>query len=202
MNLEYADDLNNNRLMTNNNENSSKSPKIVLKIVNKPSIFRDNDPINFKQNEKDAIFFKNNDETIKKIKEKGLNIDLLSYLNCFCCRNSNPNFDKAILMYYYYMDVSTYFRKMIEIDIIKYFLFSLNERKLISIIANPDFSTIEKDTILAKLNEQHDKDKFIKDFDRNIDPILKEVLEEARNKSKINKLLQLVKNGSHSLYEE
>jgi hypothetical protein len=202
MNLEYADDLNNNRLMTNNNENSSKSPKIVLKIVNKPSIFRDNDPIDFKQNEKDAIFFKNNDETIKKIKEKGLNIDLLSYLNCFCCRNSNPNFDKAILMYYYYMDVSTYFRKMIEIDIIKYFLFSLNERKLISIIANPDFSTIEKDTILAKLNEQHDKDKFIKDFDRNIDPILKEVLEEARNKSKINKLLQLVKNGSHSLYEE
>ncbi len=188
--------------MTNNNDNSSKSPKIVLKIVNKPTLFRDNDPINYRQNEKDAIFFKNKDEAIKKIKEKGLTVDLLSYLNCVCCRNPNPNFDKALLMYYYYMDVSTYFRKMMEIDIIKFFLFSLNERKLISIIANPDFSTIEKDIILAKLNEQHDKDRFIKDFDRNIDPILKDVIEEARNKSGINKLLQLVKNGSHSLYED
>lgn len=189
--------------MTDNNGISEKSHNIVLKVVNKPTFLRDNDPINFKQTEMEAKFFKSKDEAIIRIKkENGLTTDFLTYLNCICCPRSNPHFEKAIYMYYYYMDVSTYFRKMMEIDIIKYFLFSLSERKLISIIANPDFSSIDKDILFLKLNEQHDKDKFIKDFDKNIDPILKEVMGEARNKTETNKLIQLVKNGSHSLYED
>lgn len=193
--------MNFEKVFTDNDDVSSKKTPISLKIVNKPSMKSNNDPFLFKSINKDYEFFKSNEISIQEIKDKGYTSSFLDNLKCCNCYKENPNFEKALSLYYYYMDVSTYFRKMVEVDIIKYFLFSINERKLISIISNPDFSTIEKEVIYSKLNEQHDKSKYIKDFDKYLDPILKEVLMEGRNNKEVNKLLRLVQNGNHTLYD-
>ena len=62
---------------------------------------------------------------------------------------------------------------MMEIDIIKYYLFTTSESRLISIIANPDFS-VENEMIKNKLSLQYKEDKTI-----GIDDILNTVVKEA-----------------------
>ena len=86
-----------------------------------------------------------------------------------------------------------------EVDIIKYFLFIKNERTLISILSNPDIQMNEY-IIQEKLNS-HYKEINKENFEIRIDNLLKEVMEEGRNRKDSNKLFQLIQNGNHLILE-
>ena len=105
-----------------------------------------NDPIDFQKNEKIEE---------RDVQRENKRQDLLAHgfdysLNDICCGcwkkdidKKKKYFDNACSVLYYYMDVITYIKKMIEIDIIKDYLFSKDEIKLISFISNPNFADIE-----------------------------------------------------------
>ncbi len=65
---------------------------------------------------------------------------------------------------------------MIEIDIIKHYLFTSNERKLISILSNPDYTKIDSSVILKRIEDEYKPKRYIPG---RLDEILKEVLDEA-----------------------
>jgi len=86
---------------------------------------------------------------------------------------------------------------MLEIEIIKYYLFSKEERKLISIISNHDFIELDKNRIYKKIEVKYQKDKF---YLNNIEDLLTKLLVNARDNKQSNKLLQLVQIGNHKLF--
>ena len=87
---------------------------------------------------------------------------------------------------------------MIEIDIIKDYLFSKDEIKLISLISNPNFVDIDKDKNITKIDNEYHEDRFLNSTSENT---LKNVLFQARNNTKSNKLLCLIQEGNRKLVE-
>ena len=88
---------------------------------------------------------------------------------------------------------------MTEIEIIKYFLFTENERDLISVLSNPDFSH-QYEQMNIKLNNQYRKLK-IENFEDRIEILLKKVIIDGRrNGNNKNNLLKLIQNGNQILF--
>lgn len=105
-------------------------------------------------------------------------------------------FEGALSKLEYYTDGITFLKKMIEVDIIKHYLFSTNERKLLSILANPDYTKTEESIILKRIEDEYKPKKYIPE---RLDDILKEVLDESRNKEGTIRLLQLIQLGNHNI---
>ena len=126
---------------------------------------------------------------------------------CPCLKNTKrmitrkKYFDYANNIFDYYTDISVYFKKMMEIDIIKYYLFSSNERNLISVIANPNFYLKNSNLFNEKLNHEYSENKYNLEFDRRIENVLNQVVHEGRNKTTTNKLLELVQNGNQEIFD-
>jgi hypothetical protein len=184
---------------------SLKNKKPSLEIsTNKPDMKRtNNDPINFKDFNKEIETIDNKTKASTEAKEYGYNLELTEiYCKCLKSKRSmikEKYFLNACSLYDYYLDITTYFKKMMEIDIIKFFLFSHSERKLVSILSNPDF-TVDKEEILEKLKHQYrpfDAEKF----EFKAEMILKDVLKEGRDKTQVNKLLKMVQNGNQIIFD-
>ena len=78
-------------------------------------------------------------------------------------------------------------------------MFTENERNLISVISNPDFSHNQEE-MKIKLNNQYKKFK-LENFEDKLDILLKNVIvEERRNGNNNNKLLKLIQNGNQTLF--
>ena len=138
-----------------------------------------------------------------KVKQLGFSFKLSDILFS-CCKNDKIRLREkyyldAVSLYNYNLDITTYFKKMTEIEIIKYYLFTENERNLISVISNPDFSHNQEE-MKIKLNNQYKKFK-LENFEDKLDILLKNVIvEERRNGNNNNKLLKLIKNGNQTLF--
>ena len=66
---------------------------------------------------------------------------------------------------------------MIEIDIIKYYIFTKDERKIVSVISNPDLANTDKEGIIRKISLEYTGkyDKIVNKMEDN----LKNVLQDA-----------------------
>ena len=106
-------------------------------------------------------------------------------------------FDDATSILDYYTDAIVYLKKMLEIEIIKYYLFTKEERKLVSILSNPDFLSLDREYIEKKIETGYQKDRFTLN---NMDEIFTKILKDGRNNMLSNKLLQLVQLGNHKLF--
>jgi hypothetical protein len=193
-------------LFKTDKENSELNKRnFTITIPNKTNELRrsNNDPFIYN------IFNKGIEVLDKKSKEAMIINDhgyILNFWDVYCkCLKTNKRISKekyffnAISFYHYFLDVTTYFKKMIEIEIIKFCLFSKNEIKLISILSNPDF-TINSEEMEEKLKYQYKKfDKSL--FEGKIEMVLRDVLKEGRNNNEVNKLLQIVQNGNQILFD-
>lgn len=178
-----------------------KEVKMEMNKQNENERF-DNDPITFEKLNKDIEADMKREDLNNDIEEFGFKYSLADFM-CKCFESLLPNhqnlqkkkkyFESANSILDYYMDAITFFKKMIEIDIIKYYLFTRDERRLIGIISNPDFAEIEKDRINKRIDDEYKADRFAMS---NMEETLKNVLNDARNKSKTNKLFQLVQLGN------
>ena len=173
-----------------------------MEIITNQDRNSNNDPINFKQYNKELELISNKNKIIDYVNINGYYMTF-SEVYCRCFKKTRilreNYFSNACSLYYYYLDVTTYFKKMMEIDIIKYFLFTKNERSLISIISNPDF-TIDEEEMNQKLKSQYRE--FNKEyFEHKIEVILKDVLKEGRNRNGVNKLMQLIQNGNQVVFD-
>jgi len=91
---------------------------------------------------------------------------------------------------------------MMEIDIIKYYLLDESERKLVSIIANPDIGNDYSEIITKKLKDEYDNEKFYKDeFMNNLKNILPKIVAVSRNNDNTKKLLHLLQQGNLKIFE-
>lgn len=106
-------------------------------------------------------------------------------------------FDDATSILDYYTDAIVYLKKMLEIEIIKYYLFTKEERKLVGILSNPDFLSLDREYIEKKIETGYQKDRFTLN---NMDEIFTKILKDGRNNMLSNKLLQLVQLGNHKLF--
>jgi hypothetical protein len=166
-----------------------------------------NDPIIFDELSKDIDkdqYFKEFNSNIKDTAFVYSLSDILCRIfKASCSKHSHEYkirkkyFDDATSILEYYTDSITYFKKMLEIEIIKYYLFTKEERKLISIIANPDFIDLDRDHIHKKIELEYQEDRF---YTSNMDDIFTKVLKDGRNNSSSNKILQLVQTGNHKLF--
>ena len=162
----------------------------------------DNDPINYEKNEKQL---ETDEERVKK-KTDMLEFGFKYTLSDICCGCLNKDtitkkkkyFDTANSVLLYYMDIITYIKKMIEIDIIKNYLFNKDEVRLISFISNPDFADADQAQVVKMIESEYQEAKFKKLY---IENTLKNVLEKARNNSETNKLLYLVQKGNRKLID-
>ena len=108
-------------------------------------------------------------------------------------------FNNACSLIDYYADFTTYIKKMIEIDIIKYYIFSKEERNLISIIGNPDFCDVNQSHSLKKMIERTKSNERI--FKGNLEENLKKIVNLSRNNPSTNKLVQMIQKGSNVIFE-
>jgi len=168
----------------------------------------DNDPITYQKRIKEIEAEKKREELNDTIREYGFAYSLSDFCcKCLNCLSLDSEGMKKKKMYFYngdsildyYLDVVTYFKKMIEIEIIKYYIFTKDERKIVSVISNPDLANTDKDNIIRKINLEYSSkyDKVVSKMEDN----LKNVLQDARNKSSTNKLLQLVQMGNDKLID-
>ena len=108
-------------------------------------------------------------------------------------------FNNACSLIDYYADSTTYIKKMIEIDIIKYYIFSKEERNLISIIGNPDFCDVNQSHSLKKIIERTQSNERI--FTGNLEENLKKVVNLSRNNPSTYKLVQMIQKGGNVIFE-
>ena len=176
-------------------------PKIEI-IPNQLRV-SNNDPINYKKYNQHLVTLNEKKETISDVKKFGFNLQFTDLLPK-CCKSKNTKkrekfFLDALSLYNYTLDITTYFKKMTEIEIIKYFLFTENERDLISVLSNPDFSH-QYEQMNIKLNNQYRKLK-IENFEDRIEILLKKVIIDGRrNGNNKNNLLKLIQNGTQILF--
>ena len=162
-----------------------------------------NDPIIYKKYNKDIELMERKIKITDNARESGFKLNFSEIL-CKCIKTQKKNirlelFLNANSFYEYYLDITTYFKKMMEIDIIKYFLFTQNERELISILSNPDL-TVSNEFLTYKL-KSHYKNFNHKVFENTIGPLLKNIIVQGRNRKKTTKLLQLVQNGYEAVLD-
>ncbi len=105
-------------------------------------------------------------------------------------------FNCALSKLEFYTDAITFLKKMIEIDIIKHFLFTFNERKLISILFNPDYTTSDVSVIFKRIEDEYKPKRYNPE---RLDSVLKEVLDTSRNKEGTMRLFQLIQLGNHNI---
>jgi len=191
-------DIETRELVEIGEEKGGKNFQIIIKKSDERK--SNNDPLRFKDFNNYVKFLESNDEKAKIAKEEGFDLSIYD-IYCRCLKDDKQRikqeyFIGAIYMYDYYLDITTFFKKMMEVDIIKYYLFTRSERQLISIMSNPDFS-VGNEEIKGKLEMQYQK------FDKTngIDAMLADVVEEARNRSGFNKLIQLIQNGNSNILD-
>ena len=153
-------------------------------------------------------YYTNEEEVIKDIGYTTNSCgDLLKKIFCPCAVDKKKMikrkkyFDYANNLFDYYCDISVYFKKMMEIDIIKYYLFSKSERNLVSVIANPNFYLRNSSLFDDKLYHEYSASKYTVEFDRRIESVLNEVVHEGRNKKKVNKLIELIQIGNQDIFD-
>ena len=170
---------------------------VKLEIIPNEERKSNNDPISSKKFDRDLEFLQEKIKIVDSINKHGFKLKF-SDIFCKCSKKIIEReifFSNACSLYFYYLDITTYFKKMMEVDIIKFFLFTKSERSLISIISNPDIP-ISENLILGKLNSQY-KDYNHENFETKIDLLLKDVLMDARDRKDSNKLFQLIQNGNN-----
>ena len=183
------------------NKDNKKNKIIEIEIRENVERKSNNDPISSKKYDKDLEALKKI-STINEIANKhGFRQNWTDFI-CSCKKKQKIRenfFLNACSLYYYYLDITTYFKKMMEIDIIKFYLFSKSERNLISILSNPDFS-VNKEEFERKLELQYKKFNEEK-FENRVEFILKNVLNEGRNNAFSNKLMKLIQNGNQFILD-
>ena len=177
---------------------------IIIKIIPNTERISTNDPIISKKFFKELNLINAKTIVVNNANNIGYNL-LITDILCSCCCKNTTRFQRkelffnALSLYNYYLDITTYFKKMMEVDIIKYYLFTKNERTLISVISNPDLS-IDKFDFERKLNSQYN-DFNKENFETKIEMLLKDVIKEGRNRTNINRILQLIQNGNEDIFE-
>jgi len=154
----------------------------------------DLDPTIFQTNQEDIKKFKEREKANEDMRSLGL-LSLFEYCctwcNFKCCKDTQKRkiiFRNATHLCYYYLDITTFFKKMMEIDIIKYYLLDESERKLTSIIANPDLGNDYSEKVLNKLRDEYDYERFYKEeFMNNLKSILPKIVAVSRNNGNTKK---------------
>jgi hypothetical protein len=164
----------------------------------------DNDPFSFKKVASDVRLEKEIEKINEEAESNAFKYTLWDRL-CPCVMkiSNNEIFEKKRMFFEcasskldFYTDAITFLKKMIEIDIIKHYLFTLSERKLINIISNPDYTSNGEKLILTRIKNEYKHKKYNPE---RLDEILKDVLDGSRNKDATNKLLQIIQQGNHKI---
>jgi len=112
--------------------------------------------------------------------------------------NQNKNYDDAKDILDYYTDINVFAQKMMEFDIVKYILFSKSERNLIQVISNPEIFTGIKERVSKEFKQRYDPEVSSLDFD--LKPILKRVVEKAKESIESKRILKLIKGGFQNAF--
>ena len=93
----------------------------------------------------------------------------------------------------YYMDISTFFQKMIEIDIIKHLNYNSEQRQLLTYCSNPNFSFRAQDKLKEKLYDTYNRASLI---DNQLDSQLTTIILNANQDVTSKKIIDLIQNNN------
>jgi len=127
-----------------------------------------------------------------------------------CCEKNqkgSPDYNKNLLLkkskkkLYYYIDIVTYFKKMQELDILKYILLDSDQLKLLNFVSKPIISKT-KDDIFKIVNENNDNNNLILDKEE-IEHLFKSYVKLNHSETLTNeKLIRLVNHEIDVITEE
>ncbi len=160
----------------------------------------------FDENNKEIEKNNNLQEKIKDIRKNAFEYSLhdlcCGSIRKLCSKNVDfierqKLFEHSSSLIDFYTDQIFFFKKMFEIEIIKFFLFSKEERKLVSILSNPDLIELDPKFFSRKIEAEYQENKI---FNQNLDELFTKLLKEGRNNSSSNKLFELVREGNFKLF--
>ena len=142
------------------------------------------------------------EDVFMKINTVEFKYDWLIYFFVNCCgkrvRKDKYNlrkkyFESAMTFVDYYLDISIYFKKMMEVDLIKSLYFEKLQKSLFSIASSPNFSFIAEKDIKRKLEEIY---VFAPILDNKMDYDLTNMINYAKDDEKSEKILGLIQNNN------
>ena len=98
----------------------------------------------------------------------------------------------------YYMDISTFFKKMIEIDIIKHLNYNSEQRQLLTYCSNPNFSFRAQDKLREKFYDSYIRPPLI---DNKLDSQLTTIILKATQDVTSEKIIELIQNNNIIYFE-
>ncbi len=115
---------------------------------------------------------------------------------------TNRFFDNAKEIYNYYTDIGIFTQKMIENDIIKYILFSKNERIMLQMLSNPELFFGAKEKMRKIIIDFYDPEKSsLEEIDMK--KSMSKVIEKAKERKESKRILKLIKCGlQNALFTE
>ena len=157
-----------------------------------------NDPLALEYNKRadERIYY---EEIFKKINEIDFKYDWFKYFFMKCTKNKEKflirqkYFESHESLVDYYMDVSTYFKKMIEVDIIMHLNFTSQQKKLLSYCSNINFSFKAQEKIKEKLNDIYYRTSVIDD---KLEREFTDIILNAKQDETSEKIVELVQNNN------
>ena len=162
-----------------------------------------NDPLALEANRKaeERIYL---EEVFNHIDEVDFKYDWFDYLYLRCRKNKEKflirrkYFECAESLVDYYFDVSTYFKKMIEVDIFKHLNYNSQQRKFLTYCSDINFSFKGHDIRKEKLYDIYNRSPLI---DIKFDSQLTTMILNAKQDETSEKIIELIQNNNIIFYD-
>ena len=147
------------------------------------------------------------EDVFKNINDIGFKYDWLKYCCSKCSREKDRTdkynqrkryYESAETFVDYYLDISIYFKKMMEIDLIKNVLFNKLQRSLFNFTSTPNFSFKAEKEIKDKLEEIYVYPPLM---DNKMESLLQTMINFAKEDKKCNRIIELIQNNSVIFFE-
>ena len=200
--IEEVDNKNKRRIRSKYKQTSSsikmkdaKGPErtISIKIQKSDNVFN-NDPLDLECNRRTEEKL-NLGEVFNRIDEIDFKYDWFRYYFMKCTKNKQKYlirekyFECAESLIDYYLDISIYFKKMIEVDVIKSLHFNSEQKLLLNYCCIPDFSFKNQEKMSQTIDDLYNRTAII---DVKSENQLIEIIKKSRQDEMTDKIIDLI----------
>ena len=187
------------RTDSSNNLKDAKVPERTVSItIRKSDNSFNNDPFNLKANKhaEEKLYL---EEVFKRINEIEFKYDWFKNYFMKCTKKKEKYllrekyFECAESLINYYLDISIYFKKMIEVDLMKSLHFDSQQRLLLNYCSDCDFSFKTQEKIIQLLNDIYNRNSII---DVKLENELSDIIKKSRQDQMTDKIVELIENNN------
>jgi hypothetical protein len=183
---------------TNSNKTNGEDIKVEVRKVDN---LNNNDPLDKNSNNR-AEKIRYIEDMYKNIDEVGFKYDWLkNNLSHLCKSGKNKNkylirkkyFDNALSFVDYYLDISVFFRKMMEIDLMKALILNKQQTILFETATFPNFSFKAQEKREELLKEIYGRNKLL---DENLKTVMENEVTNSKQNKKSDKIIGFLQNNN------